>query len=80
MAKAKKKAVRKKVARKKVRSPSELLVLKLLNQAKDINQQLHEFGSAVVMDCHQLDATLHEVSSHFKFNQPPGGCYHADYV
>jgi len=75
MAKAKKKVVR-----KKARSKSDELVLKLMNQAKDINQQLHEFGSAVVMDCHKLDDTLHEVSSHFKFNRPSGGCYSADYV
>ena len=85
MAKAKKKVVRKKVVRKKVvrkkvRSPSELLVLKLMNEAKNINQQLHEFGSAVAMDCHNLDDTMWKVAEHFKFDRAHGGCYNADYV
>jgi len=75
MAKAKKKVVR-----KKVRSSSEELVLKLMNEAKNINQQLHEFGSAVAMDCHNLDDTMWKVAEHFKFNRAHGGCYNADYV
>ena len=75
MAKAKKKVVR-----KKVRSPSEELVLKLMNEAKNINQQLHEFGSAVAMDCHNLDDTMWKVAEHFKFDRAHGGCYNADYV
>jgi hypothetical protein len=80
MAKAKKKVVRKKVARKKVRSPSEMLVLKLMNESKNINQQIHEFGSAVAMDCHNLDTTIWAVAEHFKFGQSHRGCYHADYI
>ena len=75
MAKAKKK-----VARKKVRSPSEELVLKLMNEAKNINQQLHEFGSAGAMDCHNLDHAMWKVEEHFKFGRAHGGCYNADYV
>jgi len=75
MAKAKKKVVR-----KKVRSPSEMLVLKLMNESKNVNQQIHEFGSAVAMDCHNLDTTMWKVAEHFKFDQLPGGCYNADYV
>jgi len=75
MAKAKKK-----VARKKVRSPSEMLVLKLMNESKNVNQQIHEFGSAVAMDCHNLDTTMWAVAEHFKFDRAHGGCYNADYV
>jgi len=75
MAKAKKK-----VARKKVRSSSEMLVLKLMNESKNVNQQIHEFGSAVAMDCHNLDDTMWKVAEHFKFDRAHGGCYNADYV
>ena len=75
MAKAKKKVVR-----KKVRSPSDVLILNLMNEAKNVNQQIHEFGSAVAMDCHNLDDVLHKVERHFKFKREHTNCYSARYV
>jgi hypothetical protein len=75
MAKAKKK-----VARNKGRSPSDVLILNLMNEAKNVNQQIHEFGSAIAMDCHNLDDVLYKVEQHFKFTRDHTNCYNARYV
>ena len=73
MAKAKKKTA------KKGRTKCELELLKVMNAAKEVNNQVLECGSAMANTCHDLDLVIWKAANQFKFTRAEGR-YHSDWV
>ena len=72
MAKAKKK-----IAKKKGRTKAEITLLKVMNAAKEVNNQVLECGSAMADSCHKLDNVMWKAGQDFKFKKE---CWHTDWV
>jgi len=67
MAKAKKKT-----AEKRERTKAEITLLKVMNAAKEVNNQVLECGSAMADSCHQLENLMWKAGQDFNFKKECG--------